>query len=107
MAVQNPAQAREQRAIAAMEDVVRVEAITPGMAEVQTLTGVYQVDVETPACTCPDVQYENAPGNECKHVQRARIELGRTPVPTADDPALCKDCSDDLPCFEHFEGGVE
>lgn len=105
MAVQNPAAAREQRAIAAMEDVVDVREIAPGMAEVVTVSDVYQVDLEGPACTCPDVQYENAPRNECKHVQRARIELGWTPVPTHDDPALCPDCGIDLACFEHFDGG--
>lgn len=106
MAVQNPVAAREQRATAALEDVLEVRDLAPGMYEVQTLSDVYQVDVHLGVCTCPDFEYNDPPKGECKHLVAAKIEAGETPVPTADDPALCEDCSDDLPCYEHFDGGV-
>ena len=106
MAVQNPVQAREQRATAALEDVVDVRSLAPGMFEVQTLSDVYQVDIELGVCYCPDFEFNSPPKGRCKHLQRARIEAGETPVPTNDqDAGDCDRCGDDFPCFDHFGAG--
>jgi len=40
----------------------------------------YTVDVREERCTCPD-QKHRSPDGGCKHIRRARIALGRTPVP--------------------------
>jgi predicted nucleic acid-binding Zn finger protein len=36
----------------------------------------YTVDLREPACTCPDFQHRESV-EECKHVQRVRIEVGQ------------------------------
>mgnify|MGYP000044190951 CR=1 FL=1 len=105
MAVQNPVRAREQRAIGALEDVAAVEQLADDLYEVTTVSDVYRVDLREPVCECPDYEYNDPPRGECKHVQAARIEAGETPVPTPESPALCPDCVDEMPCFEHFDGG--
>ena len=47
--------------------------------------GDYRVDVRDGRCTCPDHEYREA---ECKHIRRARLATGRTPI-ESDTLAAC------------------
>jgi hypothetical protein len=40
----------------------------------------YRVDAREGRCTCPDAEYNLAPGETCKHARRARAALGTEPV---------------------------
>ena len=62
-----------------------------GLAVVSSQSGrEYLVDVETGRCqrtdgaVCPDQEYNLGGGDVCKHVIRARIELGERPVSSAE-----------------------
>jgi len=54
---------------------------TRSVLSVTTGSGsTYHVDVREGRCTCPDQEHRNPEGG-CKHLRRARIATGRTPVP--------------------------
>lgn len=95
----------DDRAIAALEDVVAVEHTAPGMVEVVTVSDAYTVDVREGRCTCPDHQYRDA---HCKHLIRAEIETGQSVVPVID--GLVDDLDqgpEPLPDFEDFNMGAQ
>lgn len=62
----------EDRAIRAIEDVVAVEDLGPGLARVTTWSDSYVVDMRDGGCNCPDSQY-NLEGGMCKHEASALI----------------------------------
>ena len=61
----------EDRAIRAIEDVVAVEDLGPGMARVVTWSDSYVVDMRDGGCNCADKKYNHAP--MCKHEASALI----------------------------------
>jgi hypothetical protein len=56
------------------DDSLTVVSVTTGSGS------TYTVDVRERVCTCPDHKHRQPDGG-CKHVRRASIALGRTPVP--------------------------
>ena len=112
------------RAVAALEDVVAVERIAPGLLRVVTWSDAYPVDARGAGCNCPDKQY-NEP-ERCKHELGALLATSDLPTPFTvtdnlsdrvatdgmgvsdagpnDRPpadAVCEDCErlpDDFPC---------
>jgi len=77
---------RTRRALSECMSVLRpdFQPITDDSLTVVTVTtgsgSTYTVDVREERCTCPD-QKHRSPDGGCKHVRRASIALGRTPVP--------------------------
>jgi len=61
----------EDRAIRAIEDVVAVEDLGPGMARVTTWSDSYVVDMRDGGCNCPDKEFNDAP--MCKHEASALL----------------------------------
>ncbi|MFW6435705.1 MAG: SWIM zinc finger family protein [Halovenus sp.] len=93
------------RTVDALLDVVAVEDMGPGLVRVVTFSDAYHVDVRERRCTCPDHQYREA---QCKHLRRADIETGETPVPVIDGVVDDLDQGPEpLPDFEDFQPGVE
>jgi len=68
----------DDRAERACEDVVAVESIAPGMANVVTFGGSYVVDARDGGCLCPDAEYSDVA--LCKH-QLAAILADRDDLP--------------------------
>jgi hypothetical protein len=89
---------RDRRA--AEQYLVPVET-APGLYHVYSEDGEsrYLADVRLGACECPDFEYRS-PAGGCKHVRRARMELGDHPIPPADevdvDPCLIKRLAENL-----------
>lgn len=61
----------DDRAIRALEDVVAVEEIAPGMARVVSWSDQYVVDARGEGCMCPDKQYNDVA--RCKHEHAALV----------------------------------
>lgn len=113
----------DERAIRALTDVVAVEQVAPGMAQVVTWSDAYVVDARDAGCRCPDKEYHDAP--MCKHEYAALIaDVDAypdpyiecvSPRPVADGgerPEGCR-CQDDainsdaLACFACWRAGFE
>lgn len=105
----------DDRAIRALEDVVAVETVAPGLVRVVTWSDTYHVDARDGGCYCPDKQYNDAA--RCKHEHAAIIaDNGHLPTPylqstnerptaLADGGDECEDCAelpDGWPCAECF-----
>lgn len=115
----------DDRAVRALTDVVAVREVAPGMAEVVTVTDVYTVDARGEGCTCPDKEYNLAPGEKCKHHLAAQLAFsddlpsGVTPVESFTERAVADggerppdcDCSpdpeNDLECWPCRRDGFE
>lgn len=69
------------RAASALEDVVAVERLAPGMVRVVTWSDAYPVDARGEGCMCPDKQYNLGPGELCKHHVAAMLATGDLPAP--------------------------
>jgi hypothetical protein len=55
-----------------------------GIYEIQSSSGrIYEVDIVTEDCTCPDAQNDKTP-DPCKHVHRVKFELEAERVPRPD-----------------------
>jgi hypothetical protein len=55
-----------------------------GIYEIQSKSGnIYEVDVASETCTCPDFTKRN-PSGGCKHLRRADLEIRRENVPRPD-----------------------
>lgn len=61
----------DDRAVRALEDVVAVDKLAPGMVRVTTWSDSYVVDARDAGCACPDKEFNDAP--RCKHEQAAII----------------------------------
>jgi hypothetical protein len=73
----------DDRAVRALEDVVAVEEMAPGMVQVTTWTGVHTVDARDGGCDCEDKEYHNPP--MCYHEYAALIATSdRYPSPYVD-----------------------
>ena len=117
---------QSDRAARAIEDVVAVERMAPGLVRVVTWSDVWPVDARDAGCNCPDKQYNDAP--MCKHEYAALLsdvdrypspgivtdDISRRAVPDGGEkqrPAACA-CGDDmddadLPCFPCFRAGFD
>lgn len=116
----------ERDARALTEKMTVLDDDAPGFYSVTTESGSeYTVDARGGSCTCPDARHRDV---RCKHIRRVRFAVGRRTVPDwvdtdVVDPQLgthvhavatdggreeceaCADLDDDLPCFEHYDGG--
>jgi len=90
----------EDRALAAVEEPMVVEDLAPEMFRVITVSDAYRVDLEMGRCTCPDHQYREA---RCKHLRRAAIETGDTPVPALSFGVVDDVDEHSLPDFGDYE----
>jgi hypothetical protein len=63
----------DDRAVRALEDVVAVETLAPGLVRVVTWADAYEVDARGEGCNCPDSKY-NLDGGMCKHHFAAMLE---------------------------------
>lgn len=117
----------DDRAIRALEDVVAIEHMAPGMVRVCTWSDEYVVDARDGGCTCPDQEYNLQGDGRCKHEWAAVLATTELPSPTepvdsltADGPTPIladggerpDDCTcdeDDLefPCFACYRDGFE
>lgn len=110
------------RAENALDDVVAVETIAPGLVRVVTWSDAYPVDARDAGCNCPDKQYHDAP--VCKHEFAAMLaDSERYPTPfvtgnlhtraVADGGKRPEECtcdeflSNDLPCWPCYRDGFE
>lgn len=95
---------KTDRAIAALEDVVAIERVAPGLLRVVTWSDAYPVDARGAGCNCPDKQYHDA--ETCKHEYACILADTDLPAPwdVADD---LDQGPEPLPDFESFETGVE
>ena len=64
--------------------------------------GDYRVDVRDGRCSCPDAKHRDPDGG-CKHVRRARIATGHTPVATD----TLRACDVDRNLADHVDGSPE
>lgn len=73
---------RKLRALTEALDVYQDDPARWNDAQVAVYSGGsrYLVDPETRTCDCPDSQHR-APDGGCKHVWRARYQLGIDPLP--------------------------
>jgi hypothetical protein len=95
------------RAVAALEDIVAIERVAPGMVRVVTWSDSYTVDARGDGCLCPDKEYNLDPEENCKHRWAAVLATSdELPAPwgVADD---LDQGPEPLPDFEDFEVGVE
>lgn len=105
------------RAVRALEDVVAVEMMAPGMVRVVTWADQYVVDARDDGCYCPDKEYNLGPDERCKHEQAAILaDLDHLPTPylssteerrtvLADGGDECEDCAElpeGWPCANCF-----
>lgn len=73
----------EDRAVRALEDVVAVETLAPGMVRVVSWADAYVVDARGSGCRCPDKEYHDTP--TCKHELAAMLsDADRYPTPYVD-----------------------
>lgn len=95
------------RAKRAWTEEMAVSALDSGRYHVTGQTGVYEIDLESGDCSCPDHIYRN---ELCKHLRRVAVEvtMGRLPAPNqravtcmacherhfvhSSDPAVCESC---------------
>lgn len=74
----------DDRAVRALEDVVAVETLAPGLVRVVTWRDAYTVDARGDGCRCPDHEYHDVP--VCKHEYAALLADGeRYPSPYVTD----------------------
>jgi hypothetical protein len=114
----------DDRAGRAVEDVVAVEQVAPGLVRVVTWSDCHTVDARDAGCNCPDKQYHDA--SVCKHEYAAMLaDVDRLPSPGIVTPSLSErvasdggerpdecDCVDwnsdiDLPCWPCYRAGFE
>jgi hypothetical protein len=108
----------ENRTRRALEECMSVlpefgrAADAPGLFVVvgENENGEYLCDTQTGSCECKDSQYRDPDGG-CKHVRRARIVRGESPVPAASLGDVEVDSSigvhvDASPKFVTADGGV-
>lgn len=108
----------DDRARRALEDVVAVDELGPGLARVVTWGGAYTVDARGEGCACPDKEYHDAP--MCKHEWAAALatndrlpapfvrEIEARPTVMGDGSGECEDCAqlaDGFPCADCFTSG--
>jgi hypothetical protein len=73
----------DDRAVRALEDVVAVEELAPGLVRVVTWADAYEVDARGDGCRCPDKEYHDTP--TCKHEMAALLATSdRYPSPYVD-----------------------
>lgn len=73
----------DDRAERALEDVVAVETLAPGLVRVVTWADAYEVDARGSGCRCPDKEYNDTP--RCKHEYSALLATSdRYPTPYVD-----------------------
>ena len=70
-----------QRALSALEDVVDVEPVAPGLFRVTSWSDVYTVDLDVERCTCPDQQYHLDEDERGKHQWAAILATADVPAP--------------------------
>lgn len=93
------------RAVGAVEDVVAIERIAPGLLQVVTWSDSYPVDAQGAGCNCPDKQYHDA--ERCKH-ERACVLATSDNLPAPWDIAEDLDSGPEpLPDFEEFDAEGE
>lgn len=94
------------RAVAALEDVVAVEELAPGMVRVVSWADAYTVDAREGRCECPDQQYNLSEGERCKHQWAAILATTDLPAPfeAVDD---LDQGPEPLPDFSEFDPEVE
>lgn len=111
------------RAARALEDVVAVEEVAPGLVRVVTWSDAYHIDARGDGCMCPDRQYNLAPDELCKHQHAAILadydhlptpfirDVESRPTALPDGGDECEDCADlpdGWPCSSCFiEDGAE
>lgn len=79
----------EERARRALEDVVAIKRLAPGLVQVVTWSDAYTVDArEGDRCTCADRQYNLESGEPCKHELAARLATSDLPAPWEVEPDL-------------------
>ncbi|MFT4921732.1 MAG: hypothetical protein ACI8XM_000938 [Haloarculaceae archaeon] len=62
-----------------LDDATAKTRAAPGLYTVTTQSGSeYLVDVELPACECPDFEYRD---RVCKHIRRVQFATGRREIP--------------------------
>lgn len=81
----------DDRAIRAVEDVVAVERMAPGMVRVVTWSDEYTVDARDGGCTCPDQEYNLQGEGRCKHEWAAVLATTELPSPTEPVESLTAD----------------
>lgn len=69
------------RAERAVEDVVAVERMAPGLVRVVTLSDHYVVDARDGGCRCPDAEYTLGGDERCKHELAALLATSAYPAP--------------------------
>lgn len=98
---------RTDRAVAALEDVVAVERVAPGMVRVVSWSDSYTVDAREGRCECPDQQYNLEGDERCKHYLAARLATSdEWPAPW-DVVGDLDQGPEPLPDFEDFEADAE
>jgi hypothetical protein len=96
------------RAVRAVEDVVAVESLAPGMVRVVSWSDSYVVDARGEGCACPDKEYNDAP--RCKHEHAALLATSdKYPSPyvtstVADTPRVMADGGECEACAALPEG---
>jgi hypothetical protein len=87
------------RAVRALEDIVAVEHVAPGMVRVVSWSDAYTVDARGEGCECPDKEYNLDSGDFCKHHYAAILATaGNLPTPF--------EVSDDLSQRVATDGGT-
>lgn len=67
----------DPRTLRAATEYMTVIEEARALFEVTTQSGsAYTVDLEEPACTCPDFRHREHV-TECKHIRRVRMEVGQ------------------------------
>lgn len=94
----------DDRAVRALEDVVAVEEVAPGLVRVVTFADAYHIDARGEGCACPDKKYNEAP--RCKHEHAAILadydhlptpylrDVESRPTALADGGEECERCTE-------------